>query len=58
MRGSSQRYILKSPNMKLPVDMQSFPWNSAYKEILLNHIEVALKEVRKKLEINLFIFQT
>ena len=44
--------------MKLPVDMQSFPWNSAYKEILLNRIEVALKEVRKKLEINLFIFQT
>ena len=36
MRGSSQRYIFKSPNIKLPVG-------------LLNRIEVALKEVKKKI---------
>ena len=46
--------------MKLPVDMQSFLWNGANKEILFNRREVALKEVKKKkkLEINLFVFQT
>ena len=34
--------------MKLPVDMQSFLWNGANKEILFNRREVALKEVKKK----------
>ena len=48
-RGSSQRYILKSPGMKLPADMQKFLRNGANKEMLFNLIEVALREGKKKI---------
>ena len=53
--GSSQWYILKSPDMKLPADMQKFLRSGANKEMLFNLIEVALKEGKKK--IKLYIFQ-
>ena len=44
LRGSSQRYILKSPDMKIPVDMQSFLRNGANKEMLFNLTAVELKK--------------
>ena len=47
---------LKSPDMKLPADMQSFLRTGANKETLFNLIEVELKEGKKKLEIKLYIF--
>ena len=47
LRGSSLRYILKSPDKKLLADRQSFLKNSVNKEILFNLVEVALKERKK-----------
>ena len=47
--GSSQRYILKSPDMKLPADMQEFLRNGVNKELLFNLIEVALKDGKKRI---------
>ena len=49
MCGSSERFILKSSDVKLPADMHSFLRNGANKEMLFNLIEVALKEGKKKL---------
>ena len=49
LRGSSERFILKSSDVKLPADMHSFLRNGANKEMLFNLIEVALKEGKKKL---------
>ena len=48
MRGSSQRYILKSPDMKIPADMKSFLRNGANKEMLFSLTEIALKEGKNK----------
>ena len=51
MWGSSQQYILKSPDKKLPGDMQGFLGanNGANKEMLLNLIKVALKKGKEKI---------
>ena len=48
-RGNSQRYILKSLDIKLPADMQSFLRNAANKEMLFYLIQVAPKEGNKKI---------
>ena len=50
-RDSSQRYILKSPDMKLPADTQSFLRNGANKEMVFNLTEVALKAGKQKIVI-------
>ena len=45
---SSQRYIFKRPNLKIPGDMQSFLRNGANKEMLFNLTEVAFKKEKDK----------
>ena len=50
-RGSSQWCILKSPDMKLPADMQSFLRNGVNKVMVFNLTEVTLKVGKQKIAI-------
>ena len=48
-RGESQRYILTSPDMKVPHDFSSFLRNGENKEMLFNLIQKAIEEGRNYL---------
>ena len=56
LRGSSQQYMLKSPDMKLPADMTSFCKNGSNKETLFNLIETAYIQEKQKLENRIIYF--
>ena len=45
-RGSSERYVLTSPDMKVPYDFAGFLRNGENKEMLFNLIQKAIEEMR------------
>ena len=49
-RGSGKHYVLKSPDMKMPFDMNTFLGNGKNKEMLFNLIECSIKEDRHRLK--------
>ena len=49
-RGCGKRYVIKSPNMKIPSDFSNFLKNGDNKTMLLNLIEMALIEDKNKLK--------
>ena len=57
LRGSSQRYMLKSPDMKLPAVMTSFLKNSSNKEkfVLPYRNSVHLKQSKVERKDNFFL---
>ena len=48
-RGASERYVLASPDMKVPYDFACFLRNGENKEMLFNLIQQSLEEGRKEL---------
>ena len=49
-RGSGKRYVIKSPNMKIPSDFSNVLKNGDNKTMLLDLIEQALIEDKSKLK--------
>ena len=56
LRGSGKRYVLKSPDMKMPFDMNTFLGNGKNKEMLFNLIECSIKEDRHRLKERVVFF--